>query len=61
MDRCRGGIRVLCGAVLMGAAIVDQVSMLRASGMLDQEHVPAVRALEKQSQQGRENASTPNH
>jgi len=54
-------MRMLPGHVPMRIAIVDQLTMLGASRMLDQKHVAAARTLQKQSQQAREDASAPNH
>jgi hypothetical protein len=45
VSRWRVGVRVLFGGVLMPASVVDQLAMLDASRMLDQQHVAAVRAL----------------
>ena len=54
-------MRMLPGHVPMRIAIVDQLTMLGASRMLNQKHVAAARTLQKQSQQAREDASAPNH
>jgi hypothetical protein len=54
-------MRMLPRNVSMSVAIVDQVTMLGASRMLDQKHVAAARTLQKQSQQARKDASAPNH
>ena len=61
VHRRGAGMRVLPGQVLVRVAAVDQLTMLGASGMLDQEHVTSARALQKQSEQACEDASTPNH
>ena len=45
VSRWRVGVRVLFGGALMPASVVDQLAMLDASRMLDQQHVAAVRAL----------------
>lgn len=47
----RDGERRLRGRVLMRPSGVDQLPMRCASGVLNQEHVAAVRTLQKQSQQ----------
>jgi len=54
-------MRMLPRNVSMSVAVVDQLTMLGASRMLDQEHVAAARTLDKQSQQACEDASAPNH
>ena len=61
VDRRRAGMRMLPGQMLARVAAVDQLIMLGASGMLDQEHVTSARALQKQAKQARKDASTPNH
>ena len=61
VDRRRAGMRMLPGQMLVRVAAVDQLIMLGASGMLDQEHVTSARALQKQSEHACEDASTPNH
>jgi hypothetical protein len=60
-NRRRVHVRMLPGHVPMRIAIVDQLTMVGASRMLDQKHVAAARTLQKQSQQAREDASAPNH
>jgi len=54
-------MRVLPRSVSMSVAVVDQLTMLGASRMLDQEHVAAARTLHKQRQQACKDASAPNH
>ena len=61
MHRRRVGIRLLGGHLLMCIAVVDQLTMLGAPRVLDQDHVAAARPLEKQGQQACEDASAPNH
>jgi hypothetical protein len=48
--RHRVSVRVLVADVSMGLGVVDQLTMLDAFRMLDQEHVAARRALHKQAQ-----------
>ena len=45
VSRWRVGARVLFGGALMPASVVDQLAMLDASRVLDQQHVATVRAL----------------
>ena len=52
---------MLRSEVLMRITSVDQLTVLRASAVLDQKHVAAARALQKQSQEAYQDASTPNH
>ena len=54
-------MRMLPRNVSMSVAVVDQLTMLGASGMLDQEHVTSARALQKQSQEAYQDANAPNH
>jgi len=61
VDRRRVGMRMRPGEMLVRVAAVDQLTMLGASGMLDQEHVTSARALQKHSEQACEDASTLNH
>jgi hypothetical protein len=57
----RDGERRLRGRVLVGGSGVDQLAVRCASGVLNQEHVAAVRTLHKQSQQSGQSTSAPNH
>jgi len=50
VDRCRVGVRMLASDVLICVAPVGQLPVLGASRMLDEEHVAAVRALQKETQ-----------
>jgi hypothetical protein len=46
---------------MMSFSIVDQLPVLGAARVLDQEHVASARALKKQREQPCEGASAPNH
>ena len=61
LKRDRVGLDMRQSLVMMSLTAVDQLTMLGASGMLDQEHVTSARALQKQSEQACEDASTPNY
>jgi hypothetical protein len=61
MDGGRIGVGMLRSEVLMRITSVDQLTVLRASAVLDQSHVAAARAPQKQSQEAYQDASAPNH
>jgi hypothetical protein len=61
MDGGRIGVGMLRSEVLMRITSVDQLTVLRASAVLDQKHVAAAQALQKQSQEAYQDASAPNH
>jgi hypothetical protein len=45
----------------MGFAAMDELAVLGAAAVLDQQHVGAARALQKQREQACQGASAPNH
>jgi hypothetical protein len=45
VNRCGVRMRIISGDALMCIASVDEITMLGASRMLDQEHVAAARTL----------------
>jgi len=54
-------MRVRGTFVMMSFSVVDQLSVLGAACVLDQEHVTAARTLQKQREHPCEGASAPNH
>lgn len=55
------GMRVLPRRMIMSIAAMDQLPVLGAAGMLDQEHMSTARTLENQRRQADQDANVPNH
>lgn len=61
IEPCRLGMRVLPRCMVMRIAAMDQLTVLGAAGMLNEEHVTATQTLENDRQYACQDTSAPNH
>lgn len=60
MEHGRLGVPILTRLVRVTTAM-NQLTVLSAAAVLDEEHVAAARTLQQEREQGRQGASTSNH